>query len=226
MPVYDRHKLVFHHLPKTGGTAFCRWLGDDGTQADGWNGHHQVGQMARRLWDKRIEDGPRYLYTSVAINREPLDRFRSAWHWIKRNGLVGNSFKHLFEDLNVCLLHPDLESLIWHRNALHFRPIEWWYSDNGDRPDQLRWSPFQKPKLVLPDVILDFNNLAAESNRFRDLLGFKTDSDFVASNSSYERGNLSFEAIRRFEAVFARDYSLYNYLKTNLSLEVFKNTNS
>ena len=230
MPVYDNHELIFHHVPKTGGRAFCRWLGDDGNSADVWNGHHRAGLVMGELMKNRIANGRRLTYVRVAINRHPLDRFRSAWHWIIRNDLVGTRFGHLFRDINECILHNDFESLIWHRSALHFRPIQWWYTERpeldstyaGDSEDELTWAPSHvRPVLVIPHVFLDFDNLADDCNRFRDLVGLDVAGDFVFSTNPYDR-SISPQAQRRFEQVFEKDIGLYHYFRDHRSMDNFE----
>ena len=123
MPVFEtpKGKVLFIHIPKTGGSTICSELAR----------HHQISMITRSPWPgydctpQHLHAGPltelfqpaalAYVFTVV---RHPVDRIRSEYNWNQRNRAVKMPFwlwlrKKLFQ----VRMSPYLDDNHWRSQA-------------------------------------------------------------------------------------------------------------
>ena len=116
MPVIHKHKLIFQHLPKTGGLAVLDALGGEA-------GGHQHMMHYQKM---KLEG-----YRSFTIIRDPVERFRSAYAMyvnppkeIRENKLLISTrekYKDFFQgDINDHITIDNLQMLANDTDAFHF----------------------------------------------------------------------------------------------------------
>lgn len=90
MPIYDRHRLVHIHIPKTGGTAietFFHEIGDMVWGPASWLGQEQIGgrwyELQHLTWQElaALSGLPLHEYASFAVVRDPYARMVSDYLW-------------------------------------------------------------------------------------------------------------------------------------------------
>ena len=201
MPVYDDHKLIFHHVPKTGGRAINAWLG--GSQE--LEGHMPIHSAMKYLDSRRASGyGYRLAFPSFTVIRDPFDRIRSAWMHHKRNEIsTTNDWPHLFErDFESALLHDDFQKLMRDTmRSVHFYPLSWMFVENG--------------KLSIPDISLDFDNLERDTDLLAERFELWVDP-FVFSPTLYDTHAVSHRAMEKFRWLYREDYDIIAYQKTRL----------
>ena len=110
MPISDKYKLIFVHIPKNAGTSITNYLEMQDI------GHHKWNYYYYRYPDKWKE------YKKISIIRNPWDRVvscyeyskmeNSYWHSINGNGIAG---KHLDYDLLKDLTFEECLYILKHK---------------------------------------------------------------------------------------------------------------
>lgn len=120
-------KCIFFHLPKTGGLAICEAL---------FGGFH----VNHRLYVKCARQDPASLrrYWKFCVMREPIDRFLSAYHFLKAGGITEmdyrfrNQFAAAFENIHTFVDAFHEQEVI--RRFVHFRPQADFICDSKGNP--------------------------------------------------------------------------------------------
>jgi|TARA_R110000823_G_scaffold196632_2_gene327950 hypothetical protein len=95
MPISDKHKLIFIHIPKNAGTSITNHLEMEDI------GHHNWSYYAARYPNKWSE------YKKISIIRNPWDRVVSCYEYAK----MENSYWHSASIKSKAGKHPDYELL-------------------------------------------------------------------------------------------------------------------
>lgn len=86
MQISRKNKLVFVHVPKTGGTTIERSsLFDDARKHHLVGGHHAIDEMMYNAADRQIDN-----FFKFSVIRHPCERFISAYNYLKFYGNKGN----------------------------------------------------------------------------------------------------------------------------------------
>ena len=231
MGIYHEHKLIFYHIPKTGGRAIDRWLGKANEQP----GHVTAWEMQAFLkrdvymplsWfnGRTLDPGNICLttwasmtkqervranyenYTSFSIVRDPVDRIRSAWH--HRNREVRRTLRDwhdLFKgSFNDAILHDGFESLVQDsdRESEHFNPISWLFVNEAGEE-------------ILPDIVLDFEFLERDCARLVNLFGLHVEA-FQPAHNAYNKKDLCPKAFEKFRSIYQSEYDMLAKLRGKL----------
>tara|TARA_A100001515_G_scaffold89119_1_gene70828 strand:+ start:100 stop:822 length:723 start_codon:yes stop_codon:yes gene_type:complete len=76
MPLIPKHKLVFQHIPKTGGSSICKAFG---VHTDG---HLHLGHYQDEIIEN-YPNSPPAEWKTFCVVRNPITRFISAWRMFK-----------------------------------------------------------------------------------------------------------------------------------------------
>ncbi len=224
MPVFDKYKLIFHHIPKTGGTAVKKYLyGTGATDGPFHDGFMTFQQLNMRIRDERKPRNPlfdqmgltssmtlyekqdRKKYRQFTIVRDPVDRVRSAWNHLLRGGIDGShtemreSYPNLFKStFEKCVMHKGFNEEFINKDR-HLTPISW----------MLEHAEISS----IPTYVLDFENLERDLGI---LLKDYSLPSFVSSEAHYERELLSDAAMEKFRSLYESEYELLSKLQENL----------
>lgn len=94
MPLSHKHKIIFIHIPKNGGTSITQYLEMENT------GHYHYSYYTQ--WPKIWEE-----YRKITVVRNPWDRFVSCYEYAK----MEKSYYHAVEGESIYGKHPDYELL-------------------------------------------------------------------------------------------------------------------
>jgi len=78
MPLIPKHKLVFQHIPKTGGTSICKAFGVE------TDGHLHLGHYQEKIIENYPNSTPAEWKTFCVV-RNPISRFISAWKMFRHS---------------------------------------------------------------------------------------------------------------------------------------------
>lgn len=93
MPIYDKYKIIFIHIPKNAGTSINQWLGlsnQDNSIVDqfclfGQDNNVQLQHLKFNEICNRISDNIINNYHFITVIRNPYDRLISEYCWLKNN---------------------------------------------------------------------------------------------------------------------------------------------
>lgn len=187
--VYDRRGIALIHIPKNAGTSVERFLyGDYSVKHRKWQEVRALDPEGWKRWKK------------VAIIREPVDRFLSAFDYLSgggRNEYDARFGQHVIAGQSVnSFVHQLVQQPQGKRilSYFHFEPQSA-YVMNGDE--------------VVVDKLIPLERLREELPRFAGV----TDTIIpVANKTSGNRTlkeELTFDSLRILENVYEKDFILY-----------------
>ena len=189
------YKLVFIHIPKTGGSYVKKILMNIDPEflqiSNAEYGHHPFYKIKDLEIYEKIKD-----YTFFCTVREPFDLLLSHYNYI----LTCKESYYLYNDINNKSFNESIDLLLEHNTELNLRYIK----ENVDEYNEIN-NPINKDI-----VILNFHNIKDDLINF--LLDFKISKDILNEIDFSEKVNCS--------NIFTKlkDIDTEYFLKTNYSL--------
>ena len=226
MPLIEDHKLIFQHLPKTGGMAIL----------DKFNtptaGHHHMS-----YYNKKIKERGLLRWERFTIIRDPVERFISALGMYLDppdeqldNDVISRcraNHPEIFEayDINKNLNFKNLQNLIVDMDAFHFWPAFSFYANSVDLPPGSHTTtvgPDERFEYVFPNLALTYENLQEDFSYLCDLLQLDIDPTLRQVNSSKFKPILTTSSRELIEKVYAVDYQILNEIYNSSYVQHFK----
>ena len=190
--IYDQKRFVFIHIPKTAGKSVCKMIGVRGAR------HLRYVDYERHL-QLKIDDY--YLFTVV---RDPMDRLRSAYSYMKSGG--NQSAKDLQFHRDWIAPFTNLQEFV--REALQAPPV----AESGKFRPQTDFLIDQHQQYVERIVKLRFENLAAEVKHLpQQLLNHSQLPHLNASDKHRETLTVDPETQSRIYDFYREDYRYLRY---------------
>ena len=243
MPVIKKHKLIFQHLPKTGGTSICNYFNADTI------GHQHMNWYLRHLDEERPDGWPEQ-WASFSVLRHPVERFASAWQMYRemnennvRPGWekflsIKNKYSKLFALDNIddfvetlCLPTEGENELFSEPDGYHFWSIlsffattkaseipagEVGYVENPNEDDL---------DFNLPSCVLSYEQLDKDFEDFSKLIGFKNTGLPRKNNNKTGAGDIvrsmSDVTKSRIRNTFHWDFRICNTLLVKRHVSLF-----
>ncbi|MGQ7847373.1 sulfotransferase family 2 domain-containing protein [Granulosicoccus sp. 3-233] len=192
----NRHRIVFIHIPKTGGTSILDALGA------GLNDRMHLNWRIYRHANKyRFQK-----YYKFAVVRHPHDRLRSVYHYLMRGGCGAND-SALCEDIRrraptfetFIMDYLSRSSLVLHNL---FMPQAWFVCDELGH--------------IMTDRILRFENLNKEFSALAQEQGWNL-ADLPHRNTGTTRIDdtpMSQECAVRIHELYEADFDIFDYTDT------------
>lgn len=147
--LFNETNIAFIHVPKTGGISACEFLYGRGTVG------HQTAERWRRFDPIKFET-----WMKVAVTRDPVDRFLSAFDYLQEPGR--NTSDRIFA-WRYLQRHPSVDSFVAHiarrpriqkavTSFFHFRPQTDYFSAGGEIIVD-RLIPFERIAEELPTLV-------------------------------------------------------------------------
>lgn len=153
--ISHKHKIVFVHIPKTGGTSIEHTLG----RGDCGNGHGNLKFYKNRL--KNFED-----YTTFCVVRNPFDKMISEYFFFKKKHAVLNP---IFKD---CSFEEFLDLFFSIKDPNFFKNNHKHWFDGHFETHRASQLSFIKPEEDL-DFLVRFEDIQNGYNSVLDHLGMK-----------------------------------------------------
>ena len=181
-----KRRLIFVHVPKTGGTAIAKAL--------------QCGQGHCRVSHVPFSEYPNY--RSFAAIRDPIDRFVSAYDYVTMD-------KSYWHEAGTSTEHPDyrlcrsltIDEVVdrMHRKTIAFRAMHF---------DTQSKYLLKGGRMVL-DHLLRYESLQSDLDAMFDLYGLKR-VVLPAVNASHRHSVITSESRRKLRNIYASDFELIN----------------
>ena len=209
-----KHKLLYVHIPKTGGTTIERSpLFDDTRERHATGGHHTIDAMMKDADVRGIES-----YVKAAHIRHPCERFISAFNYLKHGGNKGDqkwAAAHI-GDMTIDEFVMSMDESGWKEaTAAHFRPqfVYVFHKDGRNGVDTLlcqeHWDEgirrlFDRVGEMVPSYLLHSTSSEEKST--------KEKNKSHALQLSHETcADLKQETRNALERRYAMDYCLFDY---------------
>lgn len=171
MPISDKYKLIFIHIPKNAGTAITNTLQMSDIGHHGWEYYKN---KYPQKWDT---------YTKISVTRNPWDRIVSCYEYAK----MDNSYWHSKEGKSRAGRHLDYDLL----KEKTFGECLDIIKNNPQRLKHQGWSNqsnyiYNGDKLMV-DYLLDINNLDLELSKI-----LKTEIKIPKINASNDNNYINY----------------------------------
>ena len=193
--VFDQYRFIFIHIPKTGGLSILSSL----LNYDFTVGHKKAVEF-RNFDRKRFNE-----YFKFAFVRNPLDRFFSAYSYLKKGGLGEGDYDFAKHYILPC---SNFKEFVLSLN-------------NPAKADKiLRWKHFipqykfvcDENKQVIVDYIAKFENFEEEYDFIRKKLGMGHYLKHInASQKPDYHGYYDHESTGIIKSVYSEDFDLFGY---------------
>lgn len=239
MPIIPQHRLVFQHLPRTGGNAICKAFN---VSSDG----HLHLQKYQQMVEKNHPDINISDWTTFTIIRDPVQRFKSAWKTIMyppleqienediktlRHKYSDQLFKH--DDINdfVHALTSDnhlLQNFFVDPHSYHFWPLASFCTSRIDVEAHVVVSNVmdaEKLKLVRPGFVLKFEQLEEDFKLLAKMINM---GDYDLPKVNYTSAPAKSVSLRDdttaiLETLYGHDYEICYQLLSAHHLSLFFN---
>lgn len=193
MPISNKHKLIFIHIPKNAGTAFCKTL-DMKAGHSKWNFYKKSNSLA---WKN---------YKKIAIVRNPFDRVVSNYEYAK----MKTSYWHSVEKKSIYGKHKDY-------NLLKDKSFKETLRILKNSPQKLKhqgWSPqhiyiCNPLGTLMVDKLFRYESLNEDFNDFFD--DVKLMKINVSKKDKNYRDYYDKETINIVREFYKKDFKLFNY---------------
>ena len=192
-------KIIFVHIPKTGGSTIELAMGTDkndiGCGFGEWKGialqHGTVHDIKTFLGNDIFDE-----YEKISIYRNPYSRMISEYYWcqIKDKGYKGKqTFDSFLDYVDECVRNENFNETIYHD---HFIPQHKFVFDDND-------------KLVV-DKIFNFDNFNTISEYLLEKYDINTNSIHDKKNTIKNKIVLNESQKRKIYDMYKKDFELFN----------------
>ncbi len=219
MPIIEKHKLIFQHVPKTAGISICNFFGVD------VHGHHHLNFYCEKLGNEKYAE-----YKTFSIIRNPINRFVSAWNMyrdppehVKNNKLLQNvrkRYSSFFDnDINDFITYDNLKKLCEDTDSFHFWSVLSFYCSNTAIKENSAIVEFNENALKNvqvnpPDIVLNFHKLNDDLELMSRAFGFEFDVLKKLNHRPYNT-SLSKRSAGLLHEFFQYDFRLIEWLLDN-----------
>ena len=192
MPISDKHKVIFIHIPKNAGTSIVEAM----EMYD--EGHHKFDYYQKNYPDKWET------YTKIAVIRNPLDRTVSNYEYSK----LDESYWHSFTNKAPYGPHPDYEML---KDIDFFKCVNLLYEDRSLFKHQ-GWD-FQYPYVInskkefAVDYLIKYENIEEELKKLFNIELKKINQSNHKNYKDYYNENL----IEKIYQIYKKDFKTFNF---------------
>ena len=229
MPIIHDRKLVFQHIPKTGGMALLDCLGVSG------GGHQHLSYYMRQIHAAGLDP-----HLSFTVLRDPVERFRSAmamYMYPPEDQLANTLFLRVRErnidlfdrdDVNDSINLESVSRLCGDAEAPHFHSIISFICHRTDIDGITAERPTEDimDNMVItpPSCVLQYERLDLDWQIFTECLGIEAGPIIKKVNASHRKPTFTDESIAAIQQMYRYDYQLINHLLSDchVSLDVIK----
>lgn len=187
----DKHKCIFIHIPKTGGTSILEVLGKKGI----YGRDHMPWYVYERSNGRKFHS-----YFKFSVVRNPVDRLYSAYSYIKKGG-NGKSDLNLVQRVSA---YKDFEDFVLGglgggvlRSAKVFMPQHYYLLDDVGQ--------------VCVDCLIKFENLEEGFSIVADRLDLKKNLPKLNASSEQSFSNISVEVADKIYELYKPDFDAFGY---------------
>jgi len=198
MPINDKYKVIFIHIPKCAGTQIQNEIF---TQ----NKHYKIRLHSSINLIKEQFKNEYNTYFKFTIVRNPYDRFISAFFYLKNNGPFDKYKLHLKDKITNNDIYSFTRELYINKelqDIIHFIPMYQFICDNQNN--------------IIVDKIVYFENMNDDINNI--FKKYNITSNFIITNTSKHKHYseiLTPELIKIINDIYDKDFEIFNYIKLN-----------
>ena len=226
MPIIEDLKLIFQHVPKTGGLAVLDAFNTPGS------GHQHLNYYFNICREKGYMG-----WTLFTIIRDPVERFISALSMYldppeeqTENGSIARSrarFPEIFEedDINDGLTFENVQNLFQDGESFHFWPAASMFIHNPHlEPGThiVNSSLRGRYNISYPSLCLTYENLQEDFSYFCELLKLDIDPTLKQVNTSKLKPVLTQKTRKLIEQMYQIDYMIFGKIYEESYVRRFK----
>ena len=194
-----KKKLIFVHIPKTGGTTIENVMeldkGHIGCGFGEFNGkalqHLTFHEIKKILGDETFDK-----YEKISIYRNPISRMVSEYYWCEIPGIGhkdGQDFDSFLDYVEKCVRNENFNETIYHD---HFIPQHKFVFDDND-------------KLVV-DKLFNFDDFDSIDKYFSEKYDYHIENKKCLKNARSDKIELNTQQKRRIYNIYKKDFELFN----------------